>query len=219
MEPAMMRGMSELVLRGGHVMTMDGQGDVPEGDVHMADGVIVAVGQGIEAPDAESVDVRGMIVLPGLVETHWHMWNTLLRSMSDPAGYFRTSVGLGRAFGAEDVYQGTRLAAAEAIYSGITFVHDWCHNIRGPEYAEASLRALTESGLRARFSYGWGAGQPNDRTVDLEDLARLHREWKPGLLSLGLAWRGPASSNPAIVTPPEIYMEELRTARELALPV
>jgi cytosine/adenosine deaminase-related metal-dependent hydrolase len=211
--------MSELVLRGGHVMTMDEPGDVPGGDVHIADGVIVQVGRGIEAPGAESVDASGMIVLPGLVETHWHMWNTLLRSMSDPAGYFRTSIGLGRAFRAEDVYQGTRLAAAEAIHSGITFVHDWCHNVQGPEYAEASLRALTESGLRARFSYGWGAGQPNDRTVDLEDLERLQREWRPGLLSLGLAWRGPASSNPAIVTPPEVYMEELRTARRLGLPV
>ena len=31
------------------------------------------------------------------------------------------------------MYQGTRLAAAEAINSGITFVHDWCHNIRSPD--------------------------------------------------------------------------------------
>ena len=37
---------------------------------------------------------------------------------------------------------GTRLACAEAIHSGITFVHDWCHNIRGFDYAEADLRAL-----------------------------------------------------------------------------
>ena len=135
--------MTEIVLRNGYVMTMDAQGDVPDGDVHIADGVIVAVGRGIDAPGAETIDASRMIVLPGLVETHWHMWNTLLRSMSDPAGYFRTSVGLGRVFEPGDVYQGTRLGAAEAIYSGITTVHDWCHNVRGPEYAEASLRALT----------------------------------------------------------------------------
>ncbi|HEX6472267.1 MAG TPA: amidohydrolase family protein [Streptosporangiaceae bacterium] len=211
--------MSEFVLRGGYVMTMDAQGDVPDGDVHIVDGVIVAVGRGIEAPGAESLDMRGMIVLPGLVETHWHMWNTLLRSMSDPAGYFRTSIGLGRVFGPDDVYQGTRLAAAEAIHSGITFVHDWCHNVRAPEFAEASLRALGESGLRARFSYGWSAGHANDRTIDLEHCERLHQEWEKGLLSLGIAWRGPASSNPAIVTAPEVYREELRTARRLGLPV
>ena len=211
--------MSELVLRDGYVMTMDERGDLPVGDVHIADGVIVEVGRGIAAPGADSVDARGMIVLPGLVETHWHMWNTLLRSMSDPAGYFRTSIGLGRVFRPEDVYHGTRLAAAEAIYSGITFVHDWCHNVRGPAYAEASLRALTDTGLRARFSYGWAAGHANDRTMDLEHLERLAHGWKPGLLSLGLAWRGPTSSNPAIATPPEVYLEELRTARRLGLPV
>lgn len=212
--------MTELVLRGGYVMTMDAQGDVPDGDVHIADGAIVAIGRGIEAPPgAESIDMRGMIVLPGLVETHWHMWNTLLRSMSDPAGYFRTSIGLGRTFEPGDVYQGTRLAAAEAIHSGITFVHDWCHNVRGPEYAEASLRALTESGLRARFSYGWGAGHANDRTIDLDHLERLQQEGKSALVSFGLAWRGPASSNPAIVPTPEVYLGELRAARRLGLPV
>jgi 5-methylthioadenosine/S-adenosylhomocysteine deaminase len=211
--------MTEIVLRNGYVMTMDAQGDVPDGDVHIADGGIVAVGHGLDAPGAESIDARGMIVLPGLVETHWHMWNTLLRSMSDPAGYFRTSVGYGRVFEPDDVYQGTRLATAEAIYSGITSVHDWCHNVRGPEYAEASLRALRESGLRARFSYGWGAGHANDQAIDLEHLEALHKRWDSDLLSLGLAWRGPASSNPAIVTAPDVYREELRTARRLGLPV
>jgi cytosine/adenosine deaminase-related metal-dependent hydrolase len=39
------------------------------------------------------------------------------------------------------------------------------------------------------------------------------------LLSLGMAWRGPASSNPAIVTSPEIYVRELRAARRIGLPV
>jgi 5-methylthioadenosine/S-adenosylhomocysteine deaminase len=211
--------MTEFVLRDGYVMTMDAEGDLPGGDVHIADGVIVAVGHGIDAPGAESIDARGMIVLPGLVETHWHMWNTLLRSMSDPEGYFRTSVGLGRLFRPGDIYQGTRLAATEAIYSGITTVHDWCHNVRTPEHAEASLRALTESGLRGRFSYGWAAGHANDRTVDLGHLERLHERWDSDLLSLGLAWRGPTSSNPAIVTAPGVYLEELRTARRLGIPV
>ena len=105
-----------------------------------------------------------MIVAPGLVDTHWHMWNTLLRSMSGgmpgedgPAGYFPVTVRLGRAFTDDDIYQGTLLAGAEAINSGITTVHDWCHNVRSPAHAEAGLRALADSGLRARFSYGYSA--------------------------------------------------------------
>jgi cytosine/adenosine deaminase-related metal-dependent hydrolase len=211
--------MNEFVLRNGYVMTMDAQGDIPGGDVHIADGVIVAVGRDIEAPGAASIDASRMIVLPGLVDTHWHMWNTLLRSMSDPAGYFRTSIRLGQVFQPGDIYQGTRLAAAEALHSGITTVHDWCHNVRGPEYAAASLRALAESGLRARYSYGWAAGHANDRTIDLDDIERLCAGWDSALVSLGVAWRGPTSSNPAIVTAPEIYLAELRAARRLGLPV
>jgi 5-methylthioadenosine/S-adenosylhomocysteine deaminase len=218
-------GSDALVIRHGHVLTMDpGLGDIPGGDVLVGGGRVVAVGTGLDAPGARVLDARGMIVAPGLVETHWHMWNTLLRSMSGEGpepGYFRVSVGLGRAFGPDDVYQGTRLACAEAITSGITTVHDWCHNVRGQAHAEASLRALAESGLRARFSYGYAAGHANDRPMDLAGLGRLHRDWdsRGGLLSLGMAWRGPGGSNPAMQVPPAVYRQEAEAARALGLPV
>jgi 5-methylthioadenosine/S-adenosylhomocysteine deaminase len=215
------------VLRGGHVMTMDRDlGDIADGDVHVTGGMIAAVGSGLDAPGADTIDARGMIVLPGLVETHWHMWNSLLRCMSgeDPGyGYFRTSTSLGRVFLPGDIYQGTRLACAEAIYSGITTVHDWCHNVLGPEHTEAGLRALRDSGLRGRFSYGWAAGQPNDQTIDLAGLERLSADWEScsngGLLALGMAWRGPGGSNPAMVVPEAVYRAEIEAARGLSLPV
>ena len=132
-----------IVIRNAYVMTMEKDvGDLKDADLHVREGAIVAIGQKLSAPGATAIDGRGMIVLPGLVETHWHMWNTLLRGMSGEkpeSGYFRTSAGLGRVFEPGDMYQGTRLAAAEAISSGITFVHDWCHNIRAPEFARADL--------------------------------------------------------------------------------
>src|ERR1700687_4179981 len=98
----------EFVLRNAYVMTMDPElNDIPGGDVHIKNGVIVAVGKGLKTPGAAVLDGQRMIVLPGLVDTHWHMWNTLLRSMSGGSrpgdgpgpGYFRVCVGLGRAFG------------------------------------------------------------------------------------------------------------------------
>ena len=89
------------VIRNAYVMTMEtGTGDITDGDVHVRDGVIVAVGPNLDAPGARTIDGRGMIVLPGFVETHWHMWNTLLRSMAGEKpeyGYFRTTAALGRA--------------------------------------------------------------------------------------------------------------------------
>jgi 5-methylthioadenosine/S-adenosylhomocysteine deaminase len=221
----------DLIIRSGHVVTMDPElGDIPGGDVLVSGGAIAAVGPGLDAPGARELDGREMIVAPGLVDTHWHMWNTLLRSMSGgmpgedrPAGYFSVSLGLGQAFTADDNYQGTLLACAEAISSGITTVHDWSHNVRGPAHAEAELRALAEAGLRARYSYGYSAGHPNDQTMDLAGLRALRQDWKAGpgreLLTLGMACRGLGGSNPAMRVPPWVYRREVGAARELGLPV
>ena len=76
-------GGGTLLLRGGHVITMDpGTGDLPGGDVLVSGDTIAAVGAGLAAPaGARVIDATGMIVAPGLVDTHWHMWNTLLRGM------------------------------------------------------------------------------------------------------------------------------------------
>jgi len=188
----------QYLIRNAHVITMDrSAGDIAGGDVHIRNGEIVAVGPGLSAPGAKVIDGRGTIVLPGLVETHWHMWNSLLRSMSGDErkfGYFPTSAGLGRHFLPSEMYAGTRLATAEALFSGITTVHDWCHNPRTPQHADENLRALRESGIRARFSYGPARGIPITETVNLADIERLHRDWRSysneNLLTLGLAWRG-----------------------------
>jgi cytosine/adenosine deaminase-related metal-dependent hydrolase len=216
-----------IVIRNAYVMTMEsGTGDIRDGDVHVKDGVIAAVGQKLSAPGATAINGAGTIVLPGLVETHWHMWNTLLRSMSGEKpefGYFRTTAALGQKFEPGDMYQGTRLAAAEAINSGITFAHDWCHNIRSPEYADQDLRALRDSGLRARFSYGPPQGMSNTQGIPLADLERLAHEWagysNDGLITLGLAWRGLGGNNPATAIPPEIYQAEIEAGRKLGLPI
>ena len=223
---------ANLLIRGGYVLTMDSAGDLPGGDVHLRDGVIQQVGANLDVPEAEVIDAAGKIVIPGLVDTHWHMWNTLLRGMSDGrptpdgpdlSGYFATCVGIGRHFLPGDTYAGTRLAAAEAIDAGITTVHDWAHNIRGLDWAEAGLRALGESGLRARFSYGYETGHANDQLMALEDLAAIRAAWPSyhadERIHLGVAWRGTGGSNPAMRVAPELYRAEIAAARALGLPL
>ena len=120
-----------------------------------------------------------MIVLPGLVETHWHMWNTLLRSMAGDRtehGYFPTARQLGEKYLPGDMYQGTRLVRCRGDLLG----HD--HRPRlvpqhpRPEYADEDLRALRESGIRARFSYGAAQGQSTDTPIDTADIGRLPAE-------------------------------------------
>jgi cytosine/adenosine deaminase-related metal-dependent hydrolase len=213
-----MNQRSELLIRNAYVLTMDAAvGDVAGGDVHVRGGTIAAVGRNLSAPGAEIIDGAGMLVLPGFVETHWHLWTTLLRSLAGDRqehGYFPTSRTVGAFYTADDMYAAGRLAAAEAVHSGITFVHDWCHNVRGPEHAEAALRALAEAGIRARFSYGSPTGASNDVNIDLADLTRLHERWSEhandGLLTLGLAWRGAASA---------ATVRDYEVAKELGLPI
>lgn len=214
----------EILLRNAYVMTMDPVlGDIPGGDVHIRNGEIVAVGKGIRAPGAVVLDGNRTIVLPGLVETHWHMWNTLLRSFAgDKAdeGYFPTAAGFGKVMTPVDMYHGARLAAAEALHYGMTTVHDYCHNVRSREHAEADIRALRETGLRARWSYGWPQGLADTQTANLDDLEGLHRDWSnfsnDGLISLGFAWRG-MFRNGAL--PPGVYRSEFETARRLGIPI
>src|SRR3990172_5166110 len=122
-------GRGEFVIRDAYVMTMDPDlGDIAPGQVHVRNGEIVAVGKEIQVPGATVLSGRGMIVLPGMVDTHWHMWNTLLRSFGGEqaaSGYFPRTAAYGKAMTPEDMYQGTRLAAAEALHSGITTVHHY----------------------------------------------------------------------------------------------
>ncbi|MGH6637858.1 MAG: amidohydrolase family protein [Polaromonas sp.] len=215
----------EFVIRSGQVLTMDAAlGDLPCADVHVRDGAIIAVGVGLPAPNVPEMEGRGMIVMPGFVDTHWHLWNSSLRALvrgDDPEhGYFPVTLRVGPLFTPEDSYRSLRLGLTEGLASGITTVHNWSHNTRTPEHADAELRALRDMGVRARFSYGWGQDLPLNRTMDLGDLARVQREGLPGdkLLTLGAAVRTPVS-NPRGAVPIEVVMAEYEGIRELGLPI
>jgi 5-methylthioadenosine/S-adenosylhomocysteine deaminase len=213
----------DFTIRGAYVMSMDQElGDLPDADVHVRGGVIVGVGPG-RRPRGATIDGRDTIVMPGLIDTHWHMWTTLYRSLasSSPANaYFALNLRMGAVLEPRDAEIGVRLAAADALTNGITTVHDWAHNIRGPAYADADLRALVRAGLRGRFSYGAPQGHPADQPIDLDDLRRVQREWfasgRAELLHLGLAGRPPVGTGAAEL---ERHRLEYRTARELGLPV
>jgi 5-methylthioadenosine/S-adenosylhomocysteine deaminase len=223
-----------VVIRNAYVMTMEpGAADLPDGDVHVENGSIVDIGAALAAPGAEVIDGRGCIVMPGLIDTHWHMWTSLLRNMSgdDRAhGYFPMTTALGKVYTPRDMYYGTLLSSAEALHSGITTVHNWCHNIMSREHALEDLRAMQETGLRGRFSYGPARSTPLTQPLDVADLARMNGEWaslsNEGLLTLGLAWRGvqaalPNADGKMELRPlsPDMYGVEFEAARKLNLPV
>ena len=217
----------EFVVRGAHILTMDpGLGDIAGGDIHVRAGEIVAVGKNLRTLGGEVIDGRDTIALPGLIDTHSHLWNTPLRNLVDEGpkmGYFALTLALGKEYTPEDMYRGVRLGVAEMLYSGITTVHDWSHNIRGPAYADADLRALRDAGIRARFSYGTPQGGLSaDQTMDLADLARVQRECftgpTDGLLTLGMAARSLSDSPRGAVSIPTLH-RDWDGARKLGLPI
>ena len=214
--PAAAQSPREFIVRGAYLLTMDDAlGDLPTGDIHVRDGAIVAVAPSVQAPQAEAIDGSGLIVLPGIVDTHWHMWNSLLRGLvggTPQSGYFPTIQKYGPHYTAEDTYSATRLALAEGVNAGVTTVHNWAHNMRSPEHARASLRAHDESGVRARFGYGSAQGTPPDQLQDLADLERI-RSGLPRLVHLGAALRGPQMSSLAT------SRAEFEAARRLGLPI
>ncbi|WP_188513954.1 amidohydrolase family protein [Blastomonas aquatica] len=219
----------EYLIRGATVLTMVPGPATPAGDdVHVRDGLIVAIGPKIAAPAAIPIDARGSIVLPGLVDTHWHLWTTLLRNFADNSsgnGYFAMTGRLGQRFGPDDMRLAAMLAAADAIDHGITTVHDWCHNIRSPAHARAALAGLRDTGLRARFSYGATRETAFDQPLGAKGFAQLHDSWSEwsadGRLTLGLGWRGVLATvdgRPAAV-PDAVWRADLALARDRDLPV
>lgn len=212
----------EFVVRDAAVLTMDpALGDLAHGDIHVRNGAIVAVGPNLDAGNAVVIPGTGTIALPGLIDAHNHLWNSPLRNLVQEGptlGYFPLTLKYGAFCTPQDVYRGVRLGVTELLSSGVTTVHDWAHNLRSSAHADADLQALRDSGVRARFSYGyWQGGPPAGDTIDLDDVRRLHGNWKDlsndGLLTLGVALRTMPSGSLAAVT------RECALARELGLPL
>ena len=98
--PRRLPARGEFIVRRGYLLTMDESlGDIPDGDVHVRNGEILAVGTNLRAPGATVLDGRNMIVMPGFVDTHWHMWTTYLRCMAGDTiedGYFPLTTAYGQ---------------------------------------------------------------------------------------------------------------------------
>ncbi|MBQ0904496.1 amidohydrolase family protein [Micromonospora sp. U21] len=149
-----------VIFRNGLVLTMDDAHTVlPGADVLVIGDRIAEVGVGLTAPDdALEIDAAGGIVMPGMVDTHRHMWQTAMRGYGADwtltqyfVWYYLES---GRLFRPEDVYAGNLLAAIEAVDAGVTTTVDWSHGLQTPDHADAAVDALEAVDGRFVLAYG-----------------------------------------------------------------
>jgi 5-methylthioadenosine/S-adenosylhomocysteine deaminase len=189
------------LIKGGLVLSMDPAiGDLPRGDVLIDGDRIVEVGRDLTATDAEVIDATGMIVMPGFVDTHRHIWEGLLRNIgTDVPLEGRSSYishvlhKLAPAFRPEDAYIGDLVSALGAIDAGITTLLDWSHIQGSPAHTDAVVQALNDSGLRAVFAYGfpwWGKWEERQPSWFVR-AATEHFSTKDQMVTLALAAPGP----------------------------
>src|SRR6266852_5413333 len=141
--------MSWLLMRGGTVLTMNNQWHVVEGDVLVRDGRIAAIGPNLAGRHDRVVEARGGYVLPGLIQTHIHLCQTLFRGYADDLplmDWLRTRVWPMEAAHTPDTLRAAaRLATTELLTSGTTSVltMETVHD------TDVVFEAVAESGLRA----------------------------------------------------------------------
>jgi 5-methylthioadenosine/S-adenosylhomocysteine deaminase len=217
-----------ILIRGGILLTLDNSLGETRGDVLVEGDRIAEVGPNLSADGAQVIDADGDIVMPGMVDTHRHTWETSIRTSAP-------DYTLGAYFGAildkfapkyrpEDVYAATLWGGLECVNAGITTLVDWAHIMNTPEHADAAVQGLRDAGLRSVFAFGfpntsiqdWWFGPDWAGSVERinGDEARRIRNVlsdDQGLITMALATRGTNFCKE------EVVRYEWELARELGI--
>lgn len=215
-----------LLIQGALVLTMDPSlGDIAQGDVLVRGNRIEQVGPGLQAPpDAEVINGRGMILIPGLIDSHTHMWQVPLKGLGvglwGTPDYQKHVFPLREKFAAIDMHDACYAAGMEMLDNGITTVLDFCHNTMTAAHAEQSIDAHRRTGQRVLFAYGMLGGFQTlkaDHPWRLAQVRELAAEFGSGaqdsLVRLGVAVGSLEYSGM------ELVRKEIEWGRELGLPM
>jgi 5-methylthioadenosine/S-adenosylhomocysteine deaminase len=210
-----------VVFRNATVLTMDGAHHVYDGgDVLITGDTIAAVGPSLQVPEGTvEIDATGGIVMPGMIDTHRHMWQTAMRGYGADwtlTQYFVWNyLQWGKSFRPQDIYAGNLLSALEAIDAGVTTSVDWSHNLHTIDHAEAATDALEEVPGRFVLAYGNIQAAPWEWSATPEFREFVSRRFSGGndMLGFQMAFDVP----PAAPDFPEKAAFEV--ARDLGVPV
>lgn len=145
----------ELLVRGGHVLRGTSIDSQPERlDVLIRNGIIVEIGESIDAPGADLLDATGKLVVPGMINSHYHSHDTLAKGTleEEPLEYWRL-LALPPQFpprSRDEIKARTLIGAYENLRAGITTVQDMVTLFPfDPDHLDAVVEAYEEIGLRA----------------------------------------------------------------------
>lgn len=178
------------------LVTMDAQRrEIADGAVFARDGVVEAVGASVDMPVTadEVIDARGQVVIPGLVNTHHHFYQTLTRAVpaaqdAELFGWLRTLYPIWAKLTPEMAYVSTQTAMAELLLSGCTTSSDHLYLFPNGTRLDDTIEAAQAIGMRfhaARGAMSVGqskGGLPPDAVVEdeaaiLADTQRLIERW------------------------------------------
>lgn len=198
-----MRSESTLLIRHARLLvTMDsGRREIADGAVFVRDHVIEAVGASADLPDDadDIIDAHDQIVIPGLVNTHHHMYQTLTRALvqdNELFGWLRGLYPIWANLTPEMVRVSTQTAMAELLLSGCTTSSDHLYIYPDGVRLDDSIEGAAQIGMRfhaARGSMSVGqskGGLPPDRVVEeeaaiLKETQRLIERWhNPGRFAM-----------------------------------
>jgi len=187
--------MSSLLIKHAtRLATMDDeQREIEDGGLFIRDNIIEKVGLSGELPDTADrvIDLTDHVVLPGLVNTHHHLYQSLTRVLVQDADLFtwlKTLYPIWARLTDEAIYISTLTGLAELLLSGCTTSSDHLYILPNDCTIDSQIRAASEIGIRfhaARGSMSLGESQgglPPDETVDdeafiLEDSQRLIEQY------------------------------------------
>ncbi len=200
-----LRAMTTLLVR--HAQTLvtmdDHRREIPDGGLFVRDGFIEQVDFTSELPQQadEIIDLSGHVVLPGLVNTHHHFYQTLTRAVpaaqnANLFNWLTTLYPIWARMTPDDIFISTQTALAELALSGCTTASDHLYLFPNGSRLDDEIEAAREIGLRLHASRGSMSlgqskgGLPPDSVVDSEEailkdserLIQRYHQTEPGAM-------------------------------------
>jgi cytosine/adenosine deaminase-related metal-dependent hydrolase len=183
---------SRTLIRGADLVTMEAEGELLRTDILIDRGKIIEIDRGLPADGASVVEASGMILMPGMIDGHRHVWQTILNGLlpkMSPAysGYDRlANMTYALCFDPDDMQHAQYIGGLACLDAGVTTVIDQMHAANGDEMELAAARGLKASGVAGVFCYqmrngpyyGRGDTYPHARAVAERNQPPDERHWR-----------------------------------------